>query len=117
MLFRVSRLISTGWGNTPHSAVHLERSDAVAILFMQLRCNQESIPSDPVVFGFPFDTFILIGRERELFVFPVYMAIFLSLQAATDSRGNWCGMLPTPSGHLPVFELDQAAAASYSASA
>ncbi len=86
--------------------INLERTTAVAILFMQFRCDQESISPDLVVLGFPFDAFIFIGCQGELTVFLVNIGDLLGhLGLQTVSGEAVAESHQHRGGYLPILEL------------
>jgi len=86
----------------------LEHAGGVAILLMQLGRNQEGVPPDLVVRRFSFDTFILIGRQGELVVFPVdksELSGHLGLQCVIGEIA--AESFQHRGSSLPILELDQ----------
>ncbi len=93
----------------PHiPLVNLERTDAVAILYVQFRCNQKGIPPNLVVFGFRFDAFVFPGSQGELAVLPVDIGDFLGHFGLKRVSGKGVAESHQYGGcHVPILELDQ----------
>ena len=86
----------------------LEHTGGVAIELMQLGRDQEGVAPDLVVRRFPFDTFILIGRQGELIVFPVdkgELSGHFGLQCVIGEIA--AESFQHRGGSLPILELDQ----------